>query len=50
MFIAGIVAALGMLLTIATLPEPKGMSLEQIEEQAYEPGPVRLRAKPQPAT
>ncbi len=50
MLIAGIVAAVGMLLTIATLPETKGMSLEQIEEQAYAPGPARLRAETQPAT
>jgi MFS transporter, PHS family, inorganic phosphate transporter len=50
MLIAGIVAAAGMLLTIATLPETKGLSLEQIEEQAYAPGPVRLRAETQPAT
>jgi MFS family permease len=31
MVIAGITAALGLLLTIATLPEPKGKTLEQLE-------------------
>jgi hypothetical protein len=50
MLIAGIVAAAGMLLTIATLPEPKGMSLEQIEEQAYAPAPAKLRVRTQPAS
>jgi len=49
MLIAGIVAAVGMLLTIFTLPEPKGMSLEEIEEKAYEPETARLRERPQPA-
>jgi MFS transporter, PHS family, inorganic phosphate transporter len=50
MLIAGIVAAAGMLLTIATLPEPKGLSLEQIEEQAYAPAPAKLRVRTQPAS
>lgn len=45
MLIAGIVAAAGMLLTIATLPESKGMSLEQIEEQAYGEAPAKLRVR-----
>ena len=45
MLIAGIVAADGMLLTIATLPEPKGMSLEQIEKQAYQEAPAKLRVR-----
>jgi len=51
MLIAGIVAAAGLLLTIATLPEPRGMSLEQIEKQAYQEAPakVRVRAAPRPA-
>ena len=46
MVIAGVTAALGMLLTIATLPEPKGKSLEQLEEIAYEPVPAKARAQP----
>jgi hypothetical protein len=50
MLIAGIVAAVGMLLTIATLPEPNGLSLEEIEEKAYAPEPAKLRARTQPAT
>jgi MFS family permease len=45
MLVAGIVAAAGMLLTIATLPEPKGKSLEQLEEQAYEEAPAKLRVR-----
>jgi MFS transporter, PHS family, inorganic phosphate transporter len=45
MLVAGIVAAAGMLLTIATLPEPKGMSLEQLEKQAYEEAPAKLRVR-----
>ena len=31
MIVAGVVAALGLLLTVAALPEPKGKSLEQLE-------------------
>jgi MFS transporter, PHS family, inorganic phosphate transporter len=51
MLIAGIAAALGMLLTIATLPEPRGKSLEQLEEDAYAPAvPARVRAQPGLAT
>jgi MFS transporter, PHS family, inorganic phosphate transporter len=33
--IAGIVAAAGLLLTVALLPEPKGKSLEELTEVAY---------------
>jgi nitrate/nitrite transporter NarK len=46
MVIAGVAAALGMLLTIATLPEPKGKTLEQLEEIAYEPLPAKVRTQP----
>jgi MFS family permease len=46
MVIAGVAAALGLLLTIATLPEPKGMTLEQLEEKAYEPMPAKVRTQP----
>lgn len=46
MVIAGVVAALGMLLTIATLPEPKGVSLEELEKAAYAGGPAKLRIQP----
>ena len=46
MVIAGVAAALGLLLTIATLPEPKGKTLEQLEEEAYEPMPAKVRAQP----
>jgi len=35
MVIAGVVAVLGLLLTLAALPETKGKSLEQLEEDAY---------------
>jgi MFS transporter, PHS family, inorganic phosphate transporter len=50
MLIAGIVAALGLLLTAATLPEPKGLSLEQIEDIAHAEAPVRFRVQPAPGT
>jgi MFS family permease len=43
MVIAGVAAALGMLLTIATLPEPNGKTLEELEEIAYEPMPAKVR-------
>ena len=46
MVIAGVAAALGMLLTIATLPEPNGKTLEQLEEIAYEPVPAKVRTQP----
>lgn len=37
---------LGMLLTIATLPEPKGKTLEEMEEFAYEPMTAKVKAQP----
>jgi len=43
MIISGIVAAIGLLLTAAVLPEPKGKSLEQLEEEALAP---ELRLEP----
>ena len=43
MIVSGVVAAVGLLLTIAVLPEPKGKSLEQLEEEAYAP---ELRLEP----
>jgi MFS transporter, PHS family, inorganic phosphate transporter len=46
MVIAGVAAALGMLLTIATLPEPRGKTLEQLEEDAFAPAPAKVRAQP----
>jgi MFS family permease len=39
--VAGIVAAAGMLLTIATLPETRGKSLEQLSDEALAPLAVR---------
>jgi MFS family permease len=44
--VSGVVAAAGLLLTMATLPEPRGKSLEQLEEDALAPAPVRARAQP----
>jgi hypothetical protein len=35
-----------MLLTIATLPEPKGKTLEQLSDEALAPATVRTRAQP----
>ena len=49
MTIAGVVAALGLILTFVTLPETRGKSLEQLEEEAYAEEPVRARAGVQPA-
>jgi MFS family permease len=41
--IAGVVAAVGMLLTIGLLPEPKGKTLEQLSADALAPPAVRAR-------
>ena len=49
MTIAGIVAVLGLLLTLAALPETKGKSLEQLEEDAYAEAPAKPRLGVQPA-
>jgi MFS family permease len=35
--VAGVVAAVGLLLTVTLLPEPKGKSLEQLSDEAYAP-------------
>ncbi len=40
--VAGVVAAAGMLLTIATLPEPKGKTLEELSADAYAPRELKL--------
>jgi MFS transporter, PHS family, inorganic phosphate transporter len=40
--IAGIVAAVGLLLTVALLPEPKGKSLEELEAAAYHEPALKL--------
>jgi PHS family inorganic phosphate transporter-like MFS transporter len=42
--VAGVVAAAGLLLTIAVLPEPKGKSLEQLSADAYAPPTLKLEA------
>jgi len=46
MVIAGVVAAVGLVLTIMTLPETRGKSLEELSEDAYaaEPGKLRVQA------
>ena len=38
-----------MLLTIATLPEPKGKTLEQLSVEALAPATVRTRVQPAPS-
>ncbi len=43
MIVSSVVAAAGLLLTMAVLPEPKGKSLEQLTEEAYAP---QLRLEP----
>ena len=44
MIIAGVVATVGLLLTIVTLPEPRGKSLEELTEYAYADEPARVRS------
>jgi MFS family permease len=46
MIIAGAVAAAGLILTILTLPETRGKSLEQITEDAYASEVEGLRVQP----
>ena len=46
--IAGVVAALGLLLTIATLPEPRGKTLEELSDEALAPAAVRRGVQPAP--
>jgi MFS transporter, PHS family, inorganic phosphate transporter len=45
MVIAGIVAAAGLVLTVVTLPETRGKSLEELEEDAYAAEPGKLRVQ-----
>jgi MFS transporter, PHS family, inorganic phosphate transporter len=42
MIIAGVVAAIGLMLTVVTLPEPRGKSLEELTEHAYAEEPETL--------
>ncbi|HTT91442.1 MAG TPA: MFS transporter [Acidimicrobiales bacterium] len=42
MTIAGVVAAIGLMLTAVTLPEPRGKSLEELSEQAFAEEAARL--------
>jgi len=42
--VAGVVAAAGLLLTIAVLPESKGKTLEQPSADAYAPETLKLEA------
>lgn len=49
MTIAGIVAVIGLLLTLVALPETRGKSLEQLEEEAYAGEPAKARVGVQPA-
>ena len=43
MIIAGVVATVGLVLTIVTLPEPRGKSLEELTEYAYAEEPAEGR-------
>jgi len=47
--IAAIVAFAGMVLTIATLPEPRGKTLEQLSDEALAPSPARRRVQTAPS-
>jgi MFS transporter, PHS family, inorganic phosphate transporter len=42
--VAGVVAAAGLLLTIAVVSEPKGKALEQLSADAYAPATLKLEA------
>jgi MFS transporter, PHS family, inorganic phosphate transporter len=46
MTIAGIVAIAGLALTFWTLPETRGKSLEELEDDAYAAEPGKLRVQP----
>jgi MFS transporter, PHS family, inorganic phosphate transporter len=46
MVIAGIVALVGLALTVLTLPEPRGKSLEELTEYANQGRPEQLRVQP----
>jgi MFS transporter, PHS family, inorganic phosphate transporter len=47
--IAAIVALAGLVLTIATLPEPRGKTLEQLSDEALAPAPARTRVQAAPS-
>jgi MFS transporter, PHS family, inorganic phosphate transporter len=49
MTVAGVVAVIGLLLTLVLLPETRGKSLEQLEEEAYAEEPAKARLGVQPA-
>jgi MFS transporter, PHS family, inorganic phosphate transporter len=49
MTVAGVVAVVGLLLTVVALPETRGKSLEQLEEEAYAEEPAKARLGVQPA-
>jgi MFS transporter, PHS family, inorganic phosphate transporter len=49
MTVAGVVAVIGLLLTLVLLPETRGKSLEQLEEEAYAEAPATARVGVQPA-
>jgi MFS transporter, PHS family, inorganic phosphate transporter len=49
MTVAGVVAVIGLLLTLVLLPETRGKSLEQLEEEAYSEAPAKARVGVQPA-
>jgi hypothetical protein len=38
-----------MVLTIATLPEPRGKTLEQLSDEALAPSPARARVQTAPS-
>jgi MFS transporter, PHS family, inorganic phosphate transporter len=42
--VAAVVAAAGLVLTVALLPEPKGKSLEQLSEEALAPAKTKVEA------
>jgi MFS transporter, PHS family, inorganic phosphate transporter len=42
MIIAGVVATIGLMLTVVTLPEPRGKSLEELTDHAYAEEPEAL--------
>ena len=46
MWIAGIVAIAGLILTFFSLPETRGKSLEELTEDAYAAEPSKLRVQP----
>jgi MFS transporter, PHS family, inorganic phosphate transporter len=46
MWIAGIVAVAGLVLTFVSLPETRGKSLEELTEDAYAAEPAKLRVQP----